>query len=262
MRNRIVILIFVLICNSVVGCASNPQSGELDQARTALASGNYQAAESSAQTYIARQPNGDRVAEAYYLKGRALEDRTVSSLSEAQKNLQQARIAYIEALKSQTADRVLDALIRASLADVAYWQEDYATAAEQGIAAYSGLEDPKTKAWTMYRAAVAQQRLGRFEQADKTFALVNEYHPNTEPAQRALTRIGARAFNVQIATFSNPSYAQTTANMLQRQGYPVSVRTLTNGKIVVLSGPYPTWGQASQVKARLQSSFPDALVVP
>ncbi|GIW76790.1 MAG: hypothetical protein KatS3mg104_1853 [Phycisphaerae bacterium] len=262
MRNKIAILILVLICNGLWGCATNPRSGELDQARTALAVRNYQAAESAAQTYIARQPNGPQVAEAYYLKGRALEDRTVSSLSEARKNLQQARIAYIEALKSQTADRVLDALIRASLADVAYWQEDYATAAEQGIAAYAGLEDPQTKAWTLYRAAVAQQRLGRFEEADKTFALVREYHPNTEPAQRSTARIGTRAFNVQVATFSNPSYAQTAANMLQRQGYPVSVRTLADGKTVVLSGPYPTWGQAGYIKARLQSSFPDALIVP
>lgn len=262
MQNRFTILIFILICSGLGGCTANPGSGELDQARNALAVGNYRAAESAAQTYIARQPNGPRLAEAYYLKGRALEDQTVSSLSEARENLQQARLAYIEALKSQTADRRLDALIRASLADVAYWQEDYATAAEQGIAAYAGLEDPQIKAWTLYRAALAQQRLGRFEQADQTFAMVKEYHPNTEPAQRAATRIGTRAFNIQVATFSNPAYAQTTANMLQRQGYPVVVRNLADGKSVVLSGPYPTWGQASHSKARLQTSFPDALIVP
>jgi outer membrane protein assembly factor BamD (BamD/ComL family) len=262
MRNALAILISGLILTCGFGCASAPRPTELDHARNALVTRDYLAAESAAQTYIAREPRGDRVAEAYYLKGRALEDQTASSTTDARQKLQQARLAYIEALKSQTADRSLDALIRASLADVAYWQEDFATAAEQGIAAYSGLEQADTKSWTLYRAAIAQQRLGRFDDADKTLAMVQEYHPGTEPAQRAASRVGVRSFNVQVATYTNPAYAQSAVSALQRQGYTASTKQIAGGKTVVFAGPYPTWGQASHARVRLVSSFPDALIVP
>lgn len=262
MRNALAILISGLILTCGLGCASRPRPSELDRARAALVTRDYPAAESAAQTYIAREPRGDRLAEAYYLKGRALEDQTASSTTDARQKLQQARVAYIEALKSQTADRALDALIRASLADVAYWQEDFATAAEQGIAAYAGLDQPDTKAWTLYRAGVAQQRLGRFDEADKTLAMVQEYHPGTDPAQRAASRVGVRSFNVQVATYANPTYANTAVATLQRQGYSASTKPVSGGKTVVFAGPYPTWGQASNARVRLSAAFPDALIVP
>lgn len=262
MRNALAILISGVFLTGMIGCASKPRPTELDRARTALITRDYPAAESAAQTYLAREPDGDRVAEAYYIKGRALEDQTAANSSEARQNLQQARVAYIEALKSQTADRSLDALIRTSLADVAYWQEDFATAAEQGIAAYAGLDSPDTKAWTLYRAGVSQQRLGRFDEADKTLAMVQEYHPGTDPAQRAASRIGVRSFNVQVATYSNPTFAQTAVATLQKQGYTASTKPVSGGKTVVFAGPYKTWGQASNARVRLVASFPDALIVP
>ena len=89
-------------------------------------------------------------------------------MAEAQGRLQQARLAYIDALKVGTESRGLEGLIRASLADVAFWQEDYATAADQGRAAYPLLEDPTVRAMALYRSGLSYQRMGRFDDADRT----------------------------------------------------------------------------------------------
>jgi tetratricopeptide (TPR) repeat protein len=264
MRSTTVTLPLVCMFLSVGGCAatgSSQRSPELDRARASLEARDYAAAETLAQTYVARDPDGPRVAEAYYIKGRALEDATATDRSDAREKLQAARSAYVSALKAGTSDRELEGLIRASLADVAYWQEDFATASEQGIAAYGMLSDANAKAWTLYRAGVSQQRLGEFERADDTLRLVQEYHADTDPAQRATSRAGVRAFNVQVATFLNPASADAVAQTLQRQGFSMGKKT-TGNKTVILAGPYRTWGQASAARARIASQFPDALIVP
>jgi hypothetical protein len=49
---------------------------------------------------------------------------------------------------------------------------------------------------------------------------------------------------------------------LQRQGYTASTKAVPDGKTVVFAGPYKTWGQASNARLRLASTFPDALIVP
>ncbi len=262
MRNTLSILNFVLFSTLLAaGCESQPRVTELERARAALVVRDFASAETAAQTYLAREPSGPRAAEAYYLKGRALEDSVATSAQDAREKLQAARTAYISALKAGTNDRGLEGLIRASLADVAYWQDDFATSAEQGQAAYAMLQDADTKAWTLYRAGVSQQRLGRFEEADKTLRLVQEYHVGTEPAQRAASRVGVRGFNIQVATFLNAASADAVAANLQRQGFSPSKRASGN-KTVVFAGPYKSWGQASNARARLLATFPDALIVP
>jgi outer membrane protein assembly factor BamD (BamD/ComL family) len=262
MRNALAILILVLSVALTTGCASTPQASELDRARTALVTGDYRGAETAAQTYIARDPQGKRAAEAYYLKGRALEDQTATSSGEAAQNLRNARLAYINALKVGTDDQALEGLIRASLADVAYWQDDFATAAEQGRAAYAMLDRDDDKAWALYRTGVSQQRLGQFSDADKTLAMVQEYHAGSEPARRAASRVGVRAFNVQVATYSNPTLAANAVAALTRQGLRAATQQAGGNRTVVFVGPYQSWGQASGARMRLVSTFPDALIVP
>lgn len=262
MRNAFSILIFVFSLMWVTGCASAPQASELDQARTALATGDYRNAETAAQTYIARDPQGKRAAEAYYLKGRALEDQIAISSSDAAQNLRNARLSYINALKVGTDDKSLEGLIRASLADVAYWQDDFATAAEQGRAAYAMLDRGDDKAWVLYRTGVSQQRLGQFSDADKTLAMVQEYHAGSEPARRAQTRVGVRAFNVQVATYNNPTLAANAVTTLTRQGFRVATQQAAANRTVLFAGPYQTWGQAASARLRLIATFPDALIVP
>lgn len=255
---RLSVLVLVL----VGGCAGPARVAELDEARDALATRNFDAAQSSAETYLARNPGGARVAEAQYLKGRALEDRPAATAQVARDNLQNARAAYIAALRAGPTDPTLEGLIRASLADVAYWQEDFVNAADQGLAAYPLLTDEPTRAWTLYRAAVSQQRAGQFDQADRTLALVQQNHPGSEPAQRAKARVGVRGFNVQVATFINPASADASVASLKKQGLVASKQPGAGNRIVVLVGPYPSYQQAAGARLRIAATYPDALIVP
>jgi TolA-binding protein len=261
-RRMIALTIATLAATMAAGCATPPQSAaELDQARSALGAKNYAVAESAADNYLARQPEGPRAAEANYLKGRALEDKVASNAHEARTNLQNARTAYISALKVGTTDKSLEGLIRAALADVAYWQEDYVTTAEQGLAAYPLLGDAGDKAWTLYRAGLAQKRLGKSADGDKTLTLVITQHPGSEPAVRAQERLGMKDFLVQIATLTQPTGIDKLAADLQKQGYAVSKKT-AGGKTVLFVGPYKTYPQAVAARSRLAAKYPDAKVWP
>ena len=251
---------FITVAIVAGGCGST-QVTELDRAQSALTSGNHALAQTSAETYIARHPKGPALAEAYYVKGRAIEDRTAATQDEARNNLQAARLAYIAALQAKPATPALNGLIRAALSDVAYWQQDFATAAEQGVAAEGLLTDPEVRSWTAYRAGTSYQRLGRFDEADAVLSRVARQYPGTEPARRAESRVGVKAFHVQVATFSQTSAAASAAATLKRQGLPVTQQT-SAGKIVLLVGPYATYGQATTTKQRLAATYPDALITP
>src|SRR5436190_732216 len=102
----------------------------------------------------------------------------------------------LEALE-QLPRQPLESYIHASLGNVAYFQDDYQSAIGQLNAAYDKLDSDDIKAWALYRVGLSQQRLGQFAQADQTFTSVQQFHPNSVPAQRAREHQGARAFYVQ-----------------------------------------------------------------
>jgi len=239
---------------TIAGCVQ-PQASELDRAADALAAGQYDTAVAAADTYLAREPAGERAAEALYLKGRAIEDEPASSADQARRNLQQAREAYVAAIKAGPKNSATDALIRSALADVAYWQDDYATASEQGLAAYANLADPAARAWTLYRAGVSQQRLGRFEEADVTLRIVSADHAGTEPANRAAARIGTRAFNVRVTNDAS-AVAQ-----LKKLGYAVGSRGSASGAAYYV-GPFTSYAQANAARTKLVGKYPGATVEP
>lgn len=241
------------------GCQGNATPDELEMGHQALQRREYAQAVTSLDAYLKKNPHGPRSAEAFYLKGHALQDARSENLQDAQSRLQQARLAYIDALKVGTDRRGLEGLIRASLADVAFWQEDYKTAAGQGATAYGLLEDKNVQAMSLYRAGLSQQRLGQFEDGDKTLGRVVKDHPNTPPASRAQQRIGVRGFAVRIP-FDTPAAATSAAAGLTRQG--VALAPTAPGTPAVNVGPFPTYAQASAARARLIAQYPKAAVVP
>lgn len=256
MRNR---LLTLLTFTTLAGCQMNAKPDDLSLGHTALDAKNYAEAQAKVDAYLAKNPNGPQAAEAYYLKGHALQDQRFEDQAAAQSGYQQARLAYIEALKVGTDDRGLEGLIRASLADVAFWQEDYQTAAEQGAAAYALLEDPTVRAMSLYRAGLSQQRLGQFEKGDKTLGLVMKYHPGTQQALRAKQRIGVRAFNVRIP-FTSPTAASSAVAALTRQGFTPAPPVAGDPSVNI--GPFNTYAQASAARARVNAQYPKAVIVP
>jgi tetratricopeptide (TPR) repeat protein len=244
------------------GCGADPGSKQqLTEGYTALESQQYDQAIRRADEYLRAHPAGPGSAEALYLRGRALEQKPADSLEQARANLQAARGAYIEAL-GRSPSRKLEAYLHASLANVAYFQDDYATAISEWSAAYRMLEDESIKGWVLYRIGLSRQRLGQFADADATFAAVMQRYPNTVPAQRARERHGARAFNVQMATFAQSSSADTAIAELRMQGVPVHKQIDPKGRSVVLVGPLASYQQAQAMKARYAGKYPDAVIVP
>jgi len=259
----IVATIAAAFCFTGGGCASDSDAkGQLDPGYADLESRNYDAAIEKADAFLAANASGGTgSAEALYLRGRALEQKVAANPHESRQNLQSARSAYVDAL-SRDPSPALEGRIRASLANVAYFQDDYATALDQWSAAYDKLDVPETRAWVLYRIGVSHQRLGHFKQADKTFAAVIKEYPSTLPAQRAKEHQGATGFVVQVGTFNSAAGADRATEAVRKQGVTPVRATDTQGRHLVRVGPLKTYAQAQSIKSKFVESYPDALIIP
>jgi len=262
MRNLSSWMIGILLGVGVSGCTeNNPPRKTLNEGYVALEQQQYDDAINRADEFLSQSPAGPGSAEALYLRGRGYEQRTAASPMDAQVNLQNARTSYIQALEQKPSTK-LEAYIRTSLANVAYFQDDYATALQQWSAAYGDQLEPDVQAWTLYRIGLCRQRLNQFAEADQVFAAVQERYSNTVPAQRAKEHAGARAFHVQLVTFASPSGADQATAQLKREGVnPIRIID-PKGRYVIRVGPVPTYQQAQSLKARYTGRYPDAMIVP
>lgn len=265
MRNVRWILLVGLLC----GCtANNPNANRqaLNAGYQSLAAKDYEAAMARASEFLQRTPAGPGSAEALYLQGRVYEQRAQDSASagreaESKADLQQAMSTYQRALQLMPPARV-DALLRAGVANVAYFQDDYSTAMLKWAEAYDNIQQPDARAWILYRIGLCQQRLGRFDQADNSFSIVRHDYPGTEPAQRAGTHYGARAFYVQVGAYTDASNADRMIRTLQSQGFKADKAIEQGGKQAVRVGPAQTYVQAKSLRERLLGSYPGALIEP
>lgn len=245
----------------LIGCAPDKQAkAELSEGYAALDAQQYDQAISQADAYLNAHPTGAGTAEALYLRGRGLEIKVARNPSEAKTNLQAARLAYIEALSRNPAPK-LEALIHTSLANVAYFQDDYATASQEWTVAYDKLDDENAKSWVLYRIGLSKQRQNQFSDADQIFANVQQKYPGGEPAKRAKEHQGARAFTVQLATFASAPAADTALASLGRDGVKATKQAAA-GRTVVVAGPFSSYQQALQLKARYATTYPDAIIRP
>jgi len=263
MRNSTHVVLLFISTLVIAGCVDQNSRQSLQNGYAALDAKQYDQAISDADSFLGKTPQGVGSADALYLKGRALEERATNSsdAARAKQDLQAARTAYIQALQSNPP-RTLEGRIRAGVANVAYWQDDYQTAAQQWAAAYENIEDPATKSFILYRVGLAQQRLGEFSQADQTFASVQQQYPGTDGAIRAKERQGARAYTVQLATYANAATADANIAQLRKEGLNPTRTVDAQGRVIVAIGGLSNYQQAMQMKNRLASRFPNALIIP
>ena len=244
------------------GCATNKAArNDLSAGYHSLEQKRYDQAIQQADAFLAKEPNGAGSAEALYLRGRAFEQKVAANPHEAKANLQSARSSYIEALNRHPASK-LEWTIRTSLGNVAYFQDDYATALSQFQTALPRTENAETRAWTLYRMGLCQQRLGQFQQADQTFALVQQQHPGTMQAQRAKEHAGARSFFVQLVTFKTGASADKAIAALRREGVEPARVENEQGFQQIRVGPVQSYAQAISLKTRFADRYPDAIIVP
>jgi len=255
-------MFFVLLLTGGLGCTNQKDTQNLREGYGALDQKNYERAIAAADDYLAKHPTGNGAAEAAYLRGRAFEQRTKISDAEANANLREAAASYEKALTLMPS-RQLEGYVRASLGNVSYWLNDFGAAEVNWRDAYDKLEPGDLKMWVLYRMGLSQQRLGKWEAADETFAEVEKEYPRTEPAMRAAAHRGARAFYVQVAAFSSPQPAETLVKTLRSQGYPAGrYEKKEKGLQLVMAGPLKRYEEAVAMKNRLGGQYRDAVIVP
>lgn len=267
MRNaRWVLLVAVLIA----GCASSKSAEDkktLQAGYDALSAQDYDSAMARASEFLANNPNGGPgTPEALYLQGRVSEHRAQTADSaghqaEAHSDLEDARTTYEHALTLSPPPKIA-ALLHAGMANVAYFQEDYFTAMREWAAAYPGLTQPEAKAWVKYRLGLCQQRLGRFDEADRSFAEVRQDFPHSEPAQRAAAHQGVKGFYVALGSWADAKAAQNVVDGLRKQGFNAEQSVLPDGRHSVHVGPVNNYDQAKILRTRLIGAYPAGTIEP
>jgi len=245
---------------------SNEVKPALESAYAAFERKQLDAAMTGADRVLVGNPAGPGAAEAHYLRGRVLEERAQEAarkeeIPEAKSNLQAARDAYNAGLSAKPAPAV-EGNLRAGVANVAYFQEDYSTAISQWTVAADKIADPQTKAWVLYRVGLSQQRFGNFPDADRTFATVQKDFPGSEPAKRAAAHQGVRGFHVQVGVFGATANADGAVTDLRKEGVIALIVADPAGRHIVRVGPVPTYEQAKALKTRLAGKYPDAVIIP
>ena len=108
---------------------------------------------------------------------------------------------------------------------------------------------------------VCEQRLGRFDDADRTFQRVEQQYPGSEYVPYARSREGIRGFYVQVGVYSKQSDIQKAASAVASAG-SAPLKTNDKGLTVIRTSDVPSYDQAQDLKERLASRYPDARVMP
>jgi tetratricopeptide (TPR) repeat protein len=263
---------WILLAVVLTGCASNKSIEDkkiLHAGYQSLNQQDYNGAIASSDQFLRENPEGGPgTAEALYLQGRVYEQRAQAAdaagrMPEARVELQNARNMYERALKIRPeAEPKAEGLLHAGLANVAYFQEDYLTAMREWASAYPNLVQPEARAWVLYRIGLSQQRLGRFPEADRSFADVRRQYPKSAPAERASTHQGAKAFYVQVGSYSDSRNADAAIGSLRSQGFAAEKSIEPSGRQAIRVGPAFNYEQAKALRARLEAAYPGAVIEP
>jgi tetratricopeptide (TPR) repeat protein len=245
---------------ALVGCVDQQTRQKLDSGEQSLAAKNFDGAIQSSDQALAANPTGPAAAEAYYVRGRAVEERPKPDASAAARDQARANADYQAAL-ALNPPNPLAARIRSQLANLAYFREDYAAALNLWNEAIPGLDNPDWKATALYRVGVCEQRLGRWTDADRAFSMVIRDYPTSDAATRAAGHQGLRGFAVQVGAFSNPAAADNAVAAIQKAG-AAATKNPERGLTVVRTGTVATYAEAKALKARLTGTYPDAVIVP
>jgi tetratricopeptide (TPR) repeat protein len=247
----------------LTGCAGNGSKEKLAAAYQQLdgPNPNYIEIAGTADAYLKESPTGPAAADALYLHGRALEEKSRRDPASPQKDWADAYNYYTQAL-NQKPRPALEGLIHVGMGNILYFQDRYGAASSELSAGYEKLERDTDKAWALYRIGLCQQRLDKWQDANRTFAQVQQQFPGSEPAQRSRDHQGYNAFWVQVATFPNPQMAAASLADLKKQGYTAQlfVDTTRNAQVIRV-GPL-TYDGAVATKQRVLAKYPYATVLP
>ncbi len=206
--------------------------------------GRYKDADRKFSEVVADNPQSAALSEVYYFRG-------LTRLQESRRN--EAR-ADFQAGATHYGRELTQIYSMTCLANMEY--EDghdqqavplYRTVLEHPV---PGLPTDKI----LYRLGVSLQRLGRWNEADETFARLLKDHSDSPLAAEARIRTQADSFTLQAGAFTDRAKAATLAARLRQDGYPVVLAVVAaGGKTfhVVNVGHYHTAAEAQAASTRL-----------
>ena len=249
-------LIFGLL---VSACTGNAQSRQrLDAGKHALDAGQYDQAIRDADAVLAAN-DSPALAEAHYLRGCAIEQRPKEDNAAAARDLAMARDSYTQGLSCDPRP-VLAARLHAQLGNVCYYQEDYSTAVRELGIAYAQ-PDAQSKDLMLYHIGIGQQRIGRFDDADRSFQSLQQVYPHSPYCAGARVHHGIRGFYVQVGAYSQVADIDKAARAVAAAG-SVPLKTTDKGLTIIRTADVPSFALAEQLKSRLAGQYPDARVMP
>lgn len=267
MRNKLLFKATATLAMTIglAGCnvdqPAPPDNPQLVSGYRALGDQQSELAIQRADQFLRDNPSGPGSAEALYLKGRAFEQKRANDPAELKRNLVDARLAYADAL-NQHPSKKTEGYIRASLSNVAFFQDDFTTSFAEAYRAYSLIDSPEIQSVLLYRIGVSQQRMGRFTDADQTFGQVQTRFPTMPIARVAGQHIGLRNFYLQLATYNSAGGADRAIASMQNSRVAISKHTDVSGHTVIDAGPFSTYEAAKDAQTRFEQQYPDSLIVP
>jgi len=251
---------FVVLLPLLSACAGDSQSrAQLDDGKHAIEARQYDQAIRDADSVI-QTGDSSGLAEAYYLRGYAIESREKADNAAKTRDLALARESYSSGL-SYTPRPAIAARLHVQLGNVCYHQEDFAMALREFGIAVTQLDQTQFRPQILYEMGICEQCLGRFEDADQTFLRVQQDYAGNEYAGYAHTRSGIRGFYVQVGMYAQPADIDRAANAVTASG-SVPLKTTHSGLTVIRTADVPSFGQAQRLKALLAGEYPDARVMP
>ena len=255
---RVCVLLLCALATAA-GCAKGPLNKEGQRLFTAgyegLQQGRYPDADRNFTQVIAGNPNSWALSEVFYFRG--LTRLRMGRRGDAKADFLQGASRYGREL-TQIYSVV-------ALANLEY-EEGHDTVAvnlyKRALARDLG-EVPVDA--VLFRLAVGLQRLGHWREADDTFArLINKYG-ESELHAAARQRFQASFFTVQVGAFVDRRNAQSLADKLRAEKWPVAVglAVATDKTLHIVSvGQYRTYLDARAVAEKLKAKGHNVVIKP
>jgi tetratricopeptide (TPR) repeat protein len=251
---------FLALSFLLASCSGDAQSVQkLNSAKQALGAGQSDQTIRDADAVISSN-DAPALAEAYYIRGYAIELRPKPDNAAATRDFSIARASYSRGLACDPRP-VIAARLHVQLGNVCYYQEDYSAAVPELATAYNLLDPSQPKDLVLYHIGICEQRLGRFDDADRTFQRVQQDYPNSAYAAPARAHEGIHGFYVQIGAYSQPRDIDNAARAAAAAG-SAPLKTTEKGLTIIRTADVPSYGQAQQLRERLATQYPDARVMP
>lgn len=242
----------------VAGCESTPapRIEQIEQARAAYEAGRYDRSEQMVSTFLRGRSKGAAAAEAYYVRG--LSRIKTGNRSGAKRDIQTGH--------RMTGDKELKAMMAVQLGNFDFDDERYNSAMVHYESAIRDLPEAQPRDKAMYRLAVSQFRVGRFDDGRATLVDLIRRFPNSSlagPAQR-LKNWDGDYYTVQSGAFNNPAHAAKAARDLRNRGFVTRTYHDTTGaaRHVVRVGRFRTYSDARGALDRVRRYQSDAFILP